>query len=158
MIKLERLTETAQEPTYGSDHAACFDIRADIEGREVTASWGDLTDASTRNSIGEAILYPDERILIPTGFVFHIPEGYQLKINPRSGLAWRSGITVLNAPATIDSDYKGELFVVLYNTSGETFTINHGDRIAQAELMPAIRCDFESLGERKGGFGSSGKS
>lgn len=157
MLKLERLTDTAQLPTYGSDKAACFDIRADIYERDVKIFNGANKKISF-SGFDYLELQTRERALIPTGFVFHIPDGYQLKINPRSGLAWKHGITVLNAPATIDSDYTQELFVVLYNSSGEDFTINHGDRIAQAELVPVIRCDFDSLGERSGGFGSSGVS
>jgi len=152
-LRLEPVSDTAQSPTYGTDNAACFDLRADILYRVCQGSGGSLGI----NCIdGEMVLNPGKRYLIPTGFTFHIPDGYQMKINPRSGLAWKHGITVLNAPATIDSDYKDETFVILYNSSNQPFVINHGDRIAQGEIVQVNRVNLESLGERKGGFGSSG--
>jgi dUTP pyrophosphatase len=156
MIKLERLTETAQEPTYGSDHAACFDIRADIEGREVT-EYDDANQKSILDNHNDCVnLYPGDRMMVPTGFIWHLKSGYELNILPRSGNSLKNGITLANAMAVIDEDYKDETFVVLHNTSMETLPIKHGDRIAQGRVSKVIRCDFESLGERKGGFGSSG--
>lgn len=152
-LRLEAVSDTAKLPTYGSDQAACFDLRGDLLDRWCKGSGGSL---GVNCVDGEMVLNPGKRYLIPTGFIFHIPDGYQMKINPRSGLAWKNGITILNAPATIDSDYKDETFVVLYNTSSEPFIVNHGDRIAQAEIVSANRVDLESLGERGGGFGSSG--
>jgi dUTP pyrophosphatase len=158
MIKLERLTETAQEPTYGSDHAACFDIRADIEGREVTLypPWNmEYFD----DDVADGVVIPAGwRAKIPTGFIWHLESGYELNILPRSGNSLKHGITLSNAMAVIDEDYDKETFVILHNTSMEPFTIRHGDRMAQGRVSKVIRCDFESLGERKGGFGSSGKS
>lgn len=151
LLELERISELAQMPTYGSNQAACFDLRADLAGRNAKQS-----DYSFVHDDGRVTLYSNGRALIPTGFIFHIADGYQLKINPRSGLAWKNGVTVLNAPATIDSDYKQELFIVLYNSGAEPFTICHGDRIAQAEIVPVLRVELDSLGDRKGGFGSSG--
>lgn len=152
-LKLTPVSDTAVYPTYGTDQAACFDLCADIKGRWVQGSGGSL---SVRCSNGEMVLNPSKRYLIPTGFIFGIPDGYQMKINPRSGLAWKNGITVLNAPATIDSDYTDETFVILHNTSCESFTIEHGMRIAQAELVKVNRVNLGSLGKREGGFGSTG--
>ncbi len=150
LLTLERVSNTAKMPIYGSDQAACFDLRVDSKSLKSKFKDGTIQTSSSFS------IMPGERVLLPTGFIFHIADGYQLKINPRSGLAWKHGITVLNAPATIDSDYKGELFIVLYNAGSETFVVKHGDRIAQAEIVPALRVNLESLGERKGGLGSSG--
>jgi dUTP pyrophosphatase len=105
-----------------------------------------------------------ERAAIPTGLSFEIPEGYFLSLRPRSGLALKHGITLPNAPATIDSDYRGELFVILQNTGTETFRIEHGDRIAQLLLEEVVGFEWEEVEDldreaterATGGFGSTG--
>ena len=105
---------------------------------------------------------PGERALVPTGLFLEIPEGYEVQVRPRSGLAARHGITVLNAPGTIDSDYRGEVKVLLVNLGQESFTIAPGDRIAQLVAAKVERATFtetQALGvtERSdGGFGSTG--
>lgn len=108
-------------------------------------------------------LKPQERILVPTGFCFEIPPGYEVQVRPRSGLAWKHGITVLNTPGTIDSDYRGEVKVILINLGTSPFTLERGERIAQVVPMPiAADLDFtekESLSETDrgaGGFGHTG--
>jgi dUTP pyrophosphatase len=103
-----------------------------------------------------------QRVLIPTGLMIELPEGYEAQIRPRSGLALKYGITVLNAPGTIDADYRGEIKVLLINHGQETFTINHGERIAQMIISKHERANWEvstSLTETKrgsGGYGSTG--
>lgn len=105
---------------------------------------------------------PFERKLIRTGLKFEIPEGYEIQVRPRSGLALKNGITVLNTPGTIDSDYRGELQVILINLSDKDFTINNGDRIAQIVFSPVIVADYKladvitSSVRNSGGFGSTG--
>ncbi len=100
--------------------------------------------------------------MVPTGLFFEIPEGYEVQIRPRSGLAAKNGVTVLNTPGTIDSDYRGEINVILINLGDKPFTVNNGDRIAQMLLAPVIQADFSivtSLEETErgaGGFGSTG--
>ena len=100
--------------------------------------------------------------MIPTGLFFEIPEGYEIQVRPRSGLAAKNGITVLNTPGTIDSDYRGELRVILINLGNEDFTIHNNDRIAQIIIAPVTQAIFipaESLSETErgaGGFGSTG--
>ena len=130
-------------PAYETQYAAGLDLRANIE-EPIT-------------------LAPLERALVPTGLLMEIPVGYEGQVRPRSGLAAKHGITVLNAPGTVDADYRGEVKVILVNLSNETFTINPGERIAQivfakheqADLLPAL---FLSETERGvGGFGSTGK-
>ena len=156
-LKLTPVSDYAIYPTYGTDQAACFDLCADLRGRKIAYKYNGLgTSHQADKDITHISLDGYNRMLIPTGFIFHIPDGYQMKINPRSGLAWKNGITILNAPATIDSDYEDETFVVLYNTSSEPFIIEHGMRIAQAELVKVNRVNLDSGGKRQGGFGSTG--
>jgi dUTP pyrophosphatase len=103
-----------------------------------------------------------ESALIPTGLCVEIPEGYEGQIRPRSGLALRHGVTVLNSPGTIDSDYRGEVGVIVINHSSETFTIKRGDRIAQLVFSPVCRVVFEEVPDLEdsrrgeGGFGHTG--
>lgn len=128
-------------PEYATAGSAGFDIRA---------------------SLAETIkLLPEERKLIPTGLFFKLPEGYEAQIRPRSGLALKHGVTVLNSPGTLDSDYTMECFVLLYNSSNVEFSINNSDRIAQMVIAKYEKVEFEPVEvleetERIGGFGSTG--
>lgn len=113
--------------------------------------------------IPEAVtLEPGKRAIIPTGIFFEIPEGYEIQVRPRSGLAAKNGVTVLNTPGTIDSDYRGELKVILINLGEQNFVINNGDRIAQLIIAPVTQAKFnisDSLSETERGtkgFGSTG--
>ncbi len=130
-------------PSYETTASAGMDIRAFIEGT--------------------IALLPGERKLIKTGLFIEIPEGYEAQVRPRSGLALKNGITVLNSPGTIDADYRGEIGVILINHSDQNFEINSGDRIAQlvfAKVEQAIWNLTDSLNESdrgEGGFGSTGK-
>ena len=106
---------------------------------------------------------PNTSVLIPTGLSIAIPEDVEIQIRPRSGLAAKSNIGILNTPGTIDSDYRGELKVILFNHGNKEFIINNNDRIAQMVLMPVLKIDFEEVDELpntlrgSGGFGSTGK-
>ncbi len=131
-------------PGYESASAAGMDIRA---------------------ALGEPlVLKPGERILIPTGLQMAIPVGFEAQIRPRSGLAIRNGITMLNSPGTIDADYRGEVKVIAINHGKEDFVVNHGDRIAQMVIAPVTQFpvqETEELDETErgeGGFGSTGIS
>lgn len=129
-------------PQYATRCAAGADIRADLR-QAVT-------------------LMPMERMAVPTGLFVELPEGYELQIRPRSGLALKSGITVLNAPGTIDADYRGEIKVILINLSEQPFVIEHGDRIAQMILSRHETIAWEEVtalnetDRAEQGFGSSG--
>jgi dUTP pyrophosphatase len=109
-------------------------------------------------------LAPGGRALVPTGIALEIPAGHEVQVRPRSGLALRRGLTVLNAPGTIDSDYRGEVGVILVNLGAEPVAIAHGERIAQMVLAPVLRvawAEAEALAESErgeGGFGSTGSS
>lgn len=111
----------------------------------------------------DLVLQPMERAAVPTGLSFEIPFGYEIQVRPRSGLALKNGITCLNTPGTIDSDYRGEVKIILINLGKEAFTIHNGERIAQLVVKPVFSADFEivsklSSTERgSGGFGSTGK-
>ena len=136
-------------PRYETEGAA---------GMDVFANFG---SARLR---GGVTLMPGERKLIPTGFRLAIPRGFEVQVRPRSGLALKRGLTVANAPGTIDSDYRGQVGVILINLGRETFDINHGDRIAQIVLAPVSRMEWvetDHLDETErgaGGFGSTGIS
>ena len=129
-------------PSYESTSAAGMDIRAALE-KSVNLKSG-------------------ERTLIPTGLQMAIPEGYEAQIRPRSGLAIRNGITMLNSPGTIDADYRGEVKVIAINHGAEDFIINHGDRIAQMVIAPVTQFpirqveDLDETERGEGGFGSTG--
>jgi len=120
----------------------------------------DLTAA-----LGEArvVIPPLGRALVPTGLVFQIPQGYEGQVRPRSGLAVKSGITVLNAPGTIDSDYRGEVMVALVNLGEEAFEVTHGMRIAQLVVAPVVNvapleaAEVDGTARGAGGFGSTGR-
>lgn len=130
-------------PAYETVLSAGMDIRADIE------------ESITINSL--------ERCLVPTGLFIELPAGFEAQIRPRSGLAAKNGVTVLNSPGTIDADYRGEIKVILVNLSNQPFTINHGDRIAQMIIAKHESITWEkvdNLNETQrgeGGFGHTGK-
>ena len=108
------------------------------------------------------VIKSGEFAMIPTGLSFAIPEGYEIQVRPRSGLAAKNGVTVLNTPGTIDSDYRGEVKVILINHGKDAFTVNNGDRIAQLIVAPVTQGVFEKTDELdstergEGGFGSTG--
>jgi dUTP pyrophosphatase len=137
--------EGIELPGYATHGSAGMDVRAAVpEGEPLT-------------------LKPGERAMVPTGLSFGIPEGYEIQVRPRSGLAAKNGVTCLNTPGTIDSDYRGEVKVILINLGQEPFVIARGERIAQLVLAPVTRAAWdvsESLDETArgaGGFGSTGR-
>ena len=108
-------------------------------------------------------ILPKKSYLVPTGISVAMPKNYEIQIRPRSGLAAKNNISVLNTPGTIDSDYRGEIKIILFNHGSDEFLINNGDRIAQIVLMPIHKIDFEEVdnlpdtGRGEGGFGSTGR-
>jgi dUTP pyrophosphatase len=131
-----------QLPAYATPGSAALDLQAAIPK--------------------PVVLLPMQRVLVPTGFVLHIPEGYEVQIRPRSGLAIKHGVTLINAIGTIDSDYRHEVMVPLVNLGDKPFTLNPGDRMAQLLVAPVYPVQWQPLahqpGElaRAGGFGSTG--
>jgi dUTP diphosphatase len=130
-------------PAYATEHAAGLDLLAAVEGKVEIA--------------------PGDRLLLPTGIAIALPAGYEAQVRPRSGLALKHGVTLLNSPGTIDADYRGEIGVMLINHGNAPFTISRGDRIAQLIVAPVSRAtwrEVESLPESErgaGGFGSTGR-
>jgi len=133
-----------QLPAYETDLAAGADLRAALGGNETMT------------------LEPGERALVPTGLAMALPAGYEAQIRPRSGLAYKHGITCLNTPGTIDADYRGEVKVLLINHGHDPFTIERGERIAQMVIAPITQPRFEAVEDLSetdrgaGGFGSTG--
>jgi dUTP pyrophosphatase len=136
--------EGLPEPAYESQGAAGMDLRAAIPSGEI------------------AQIPPGGRMRVPTAVAISLPEGFEAQVRPRSGLALRHGVTCLNAPGTIDSDYRGEIQVILANHGGEPFLIRRGDRIAQLVVAPVARvrwrpeASLDETARGEGGFGSSG--
>ncbi len=135
-------TEDLPQPSYMTSGSAGMDIYAAVED--------------------EVIVQPGNRFLVPTGLLVAVPPGYELQIRPRSGLAVRQGVGIVNSPGTIDSDYRGEIKVILINLGQDIVTISRGDRIAQMVLCPVPRAVLEEVDElppterNDGGFGHTG--
>ncbi|MBO5579209.1 MAG: dUTP diphosphatase [Prevotella sp.] len=143
MIQIKVVNRGHQQlPAYATPQSAGMDLRANIEE--------------------PIVLHPMERRLIPTGLHIALPEGYEAQVRPRSGLALKHGLTVLNSPGTIDADYRGEVGVLLINLSQEDFVINDGERIAQMVIAKHEQADFVMVEELdqtergEGGYGHTG--
>lgn len=152
-------------PKFGTEQAACFDLSYQPHGKSNYTGFNAFNAAFTRtfSSNGMMTIMPGDRVMVPTGLIFDIPEGYSVRIHPRSGLSFKQGLVLANLEAVIDSDYVHETFVLLTNMSENQQTINVGDRIAQAELVPQLKYDIEEVSEaptqktdRVGGLGSTG--
>ena len=141
-IQIKKLSNSVSTPKYETPGSSGMDIAAHI-----------------KNNV---IIYPGEKALVPTGFSISIPVGHEVQIRPRSGLAAKKNITVLNTPGTIDADYRGEIKVILINFGKEKFVIKNGERIAQMVVCPVVQANLEEVQElpvtKRGsdGFGSTG--
>ena len=142
-ILIKKTDKEVNTPKYKTDGSSGVDLSAFLEKK--------------------VVIKPNSSELIPTGLQVAIPEELEIQIRPRSGLAAKENIGVLNSPGTIDSDYRGELKIILFNHGKEDFIINNGDRIAQMVLVPIIKMEFEEVDSLpdtvrgQGGFGSTGK-
>ena len=142
-VLIKKLNSKVQLPMYKTEGSSGMDLIAFIE-KPIN-------------------IKPQESVLIPTGISIAIPEDTEVQIRPRSGLAAKSNISVLNTPGTIDSDYRGEIKIILFNHGKEEFVVNNNDRVAQMILMPIIKAEFEEVEDLpktlrgSGGFGSTGK-
>lgn len=144
-LKIKRLSKNPNPlllPQYQTPHAAGMDLMADIEK--------------------SVLLEPGQRSLISTGLAIELPEGFEAQVRPRSGLAIKQGISLVNSPGTIDADYRGEVKVIVINLGQEPFTIKRGDRIAQMVVSPVTQVKIQEIEElsdttrSEGGFGSTG--
>jgi len=168
MILLQGTRTNAQAvtPKQATTQAACWDLSAcltDGDRVQVYSAWNEYTTRVVSQQ--QFTLFGGERALVPTGWIFDIPEGYSMRLHPRSGLAWKQGITLANAEGVIDSDYTQETFVLLYNSTETQHVINHGDRISQLEIVSVCEFAFNEQAQapdvktdRQGGFGSTGIS
>ena len=142
-ILIKKTNKEVITPKYKTDGSSGVDLSAFLEKK--------------------VVIKPNSSELIPTGLLVAIPEELEIQIRPRSGLAAKESIGVLNSPGTIDSDYRGELKIILFNHGKEDFVINNGDRIAQMVLVPIVKMEFEEVDSLpntvrgQGGFGSTGK-
>ena len=142
-MKVEVVNLSSHElPKYSTTQSAGLDLRAELQ-EPIT-------------------LDPGQRHLIPTGLKIALPKGYEAQVRPRSGLAYKHGITVLNSPGTIDADYRGDVGVVLINHGSEPFTVENGERLAQLVIAQFVQIDWDEVGDLssttrgEGGFGSTG--
>ena len=141
-IQIKKLSNSVSIPKYETPGSSGMDVAAHVENN--------------------VIIFPGEKALVPTGISIAIPIGYEVQIRPRSGLAVKKNITVLNTPGTIDADYRGEIKVILFNHGKEKFIIENGDRVAQMVVCPVVQADLEEVKELSdtmrgsGGFGSTG--
>ncbi|GJM18351.1 MAG: deoxyuridine 5'-triphosphate nucleotidohydrolase [Phycisphaeraceae bacterium] len=147
-LRIRRLDARATTPKYHSELAAGLDLAACLPRGDIAA--------------GSVTIEPAEIVKVPLGFAVAIPPGYEGQVRPRSGLSTKHGVTVPNAPGTVDADYRGEMFVALINLGPAAHTINHGDRIAQLVIAPVSHAtiievdELEETGRGVGGFGSTG--
>lgn len=164
-LKIYKTNEEVQLPKKGTEQAACFDLSFQAYGKY------EYTGYNARNAVfsrrfgdtGQIIIMPGDRVMVPTGLIFDIPEGYSIRIHPRSGLSFKSGLVLANQEAVIDSDYFHETFVLLTNTSSNSVTIKNGERIAQAEMVWSHPYEIvetkdapSQKTDRVGGLGSTG--
>ena len=165
-VNYYKISESVEEPERATLNSACYDIKAYFHTSTVKAM-DTSNNSSQENVMGISNSYidilPGWRYLIPTGIIFDIPDDYSIRIHPRSGLAWKNGITVANCEGVVDSDYYHETFVMLYNISEKPFTVWNFDRIAQIEFhtdtymaLREVDTPPEQKTDREGGFGHTG--
>lgn len=149
ILKLDHYDNAYSLPSYETIGAAGADIRASLEPNDRASG---------------LVIEPGQRVLVPTGLCMEIPVGYEVQVRPRSGLSLKTDLLVVNSPGTIDSDYRGEVKIILGNFGQEKAVINHGDRVAQFVIAPVTQARFleeTQLSDTErgaGGFGSTGKN
>ncbi len=142
ILRLDRATADVPLPAYQSEHASGLDLCAAVTG--------------------DLVLEPGAHALIPTGLALAVPPGYEVQVRPRSGLAARHGVTVLNSPGTVDADYRGEVKIILINLGDASYTVHRGDRVAQMVVAPVTRAlvtevaTLDATERGPGGFGHTG--
>ena len=143
-VKITRCRSEARLPRYMTEQAAGMDLYAALDD--------------------DVVLQPGQRVMVPTGIAIALSSGYEAQVRPRSGLAAKYGVTLVNSPGTIDADYRGEISVIIINHGEADFTINNGERIAQMVVAPVLRChwnlveNLEASERGSGGFGHTGVS
>ena len=169
------LHDSVKEPIWGTEQAACFDLYTHFEPGVVVRGYdsvnrerlyevltgGDIRDSG--NTDRHILIPTQNRVLIPTGLIFDIPEGFSVRLHSRSSLSLKRGLMMVNGEGIIDSDYFDECYMMLFNSSNQTVRITHGERIAQAEMIENVEYEIKLITEipsqktsRVGGFGSTG--
>jgi len=161
-LKIYRTTDKAVIPKYATEQSSCFDLHACWNGP--VKVWNAYSNSDTEREPQDVlILNPGDRALVPTGLIFDIPKGHSVRTHPRSGMALKNGMTLINCTGVIDSDYVQETFVPIINLTEAQSSIKFGDRIAQAEMVKDLKVSFEEVEnapgdktDRTGGLGSTG--
>ena len=165
VLKIWKTHPTITIPKHQTAQSACFDLAFQGAGKRDYNGYSHMNKPFARPMGAALTIAPGERVLIPTGCIMDIPEGFSVRLHARSGTSLKQGLVLANAEGVIDSDYVEEVFVMLHNISGNAVTINQGDRVAQAELVSNIIYHVEETParplpktSRTGGFGSTGIS
>lgn len=171
VLRYYKLFPDVFEPKFGTERSACFDLHAHFTGKAESVRIIDKFNDETRVTPLPGVdgrrsiqVHPGCRVLVPTGLIFCIPEGYSVRVFSRSSVGIRTGLPIAHGVGVIDSDYFHETFAALLNITNETLVVTHGDRVAQAELVELPKYDLEETTEepsqitsRAGGFGSTGR-
>jgi dUTP pyrophosphatase len=174
-LRYRKLHPLVTDPTFATHDSACFDLRAffaknasridgyNADSMKITSPISSMV--GKKDGERAVVVSPGERMMIPTGIIFDIPKGHSVRIHARSGLALKAGLVMANSEGVIDSDYTEETKIIVLNISNIPIRINHGDRIAQAEMVPVLNYtlvptteDITQKTNRAGGFGSTGVS
>lgn len=164
-LKMYKVHSNVKLPVHQTTQSACFDLAFQGSGKSEIKGYSGKNKPISRMYRGALTISPGDRMMVPTGLILDIPEGYSVRVHARSGMSLKQGLVLANAEGVIDSDYVEELMVLIHNISENAITINDGDRIAQAELVQNIEYTIEQTPmrpipktNRAGGFGSTGVS
>ena len=162
-LKIWKTHTEVKIPQHQTTQSACFDIAYSNAGKGSYKGYTNMNKPFTRELNGALSIGPGDRVLVPTGMIMDIPEGYSVRIHARSGTSLKQGLVLANAEGVIDADYVEEVFVLIHNISSNSITINPGERIAQGELVQTLDYTIEQAvtrplpkSNRSGGFGSTG--
>lgn len=164
-LKMWKTHPFNQLPKKQTDQSACFDLAFQGHGKKDYKGYSRMNKPFTRVMNNQIVVQPGDRVMVPTGLIMDIPEGYSVRLHPRSGISLKQGVILANCEGVVDSDYVEEVMVLIYNISDNSLTINTGDRIAQGELIRDVDYSIEESAirpgvktNRIGGMGSTGVS
>ena len=162
-LKMYKTNPQVRLPKKQTDQSACFDLSFQGYGKSTYEGYSNSNKNFKRTMNNQIVVQPGDRVMVPTGLIMDIPEGYSVRLHARSGASLRQGLVLANAEGVIDSDYVQEVMVLVYNISGNAITINTGDRVAQAELVKDSEYEISETAirpmlktNRTGGMGSTG--
>lgn len=162
-LKYYKTHPEVKDPVFATQQSACFDLCFSLAGKQEYTGYNQYNKQFTRPFSGNMHFAPHDRIMVPTGLIFDIPDGYSVRLHARSGLSLKQGLVLVNSEGVIDSDYIQEVFVLLYNRSENGISILNGDRICQGELVKSETYTLNEIKkaptqktDRVGGMGSTG--